>query len=46
MDKKKQKIEKISKPFLKGDVYDRTTMPSALKFFAGTVVLAVVFLIF
>ena len=45
-DTKKQKIEKISKPFLKGDVYDRTTMPSALKFFAGTVVLAVVFLIF
>ena len=46
MDKKKQKIEKVSKPYLKGDMYDRTTLPTALKFFAGTVVLAVVFLIF
>lgn len=43
---KKQKIEKVSKPFLKGDMYDRTSLPSALKFFAGTVVMAIVFLIF
>lgn len=46
MDKKKQKIEKVSKPYLKGDMYDRTTLPNAMKFFAGTVVLAIVFLIF
>lgn len=46
MDKKKQKIEKVSKPFLKGDLYDRTTLPTAFKFFIGTVIMAVVFLIF
>ena len=44
--KKKQKIEKVTKPYLKGDMLDRTTGPAALKFFAGTVILAVVFLIF
>lgn len=43
--KKKNKIEKVSKPYLKGDAYDRTTIPGALKFFAGTVVMAVVFLV-
>lgn len=43
--KKKQKIEKVSKPYLKGDIMDRTTMPGALKFFGGTVGMAVVFLI-
>lgn len=42
---KKQKIEKVSKPYLKGDAIDRTTLPGALKFFAGTVALAIVFLI-
>jgi len=46
MDKKKQKIEKVSKPYLKGDIYDRTTLPQALKSFAGVVVMAIVFLIF
>lgn len=46
MDKKKQKIEKVSKPYLKGDIYDRTSLPTALKFFAATVVVAVVFLLF
>ncbi len=46
MDKKKQKIEKVSKPYLKGDIYDRTTLPQALKFFAGVVVMAIIFLIF
>ena len=43
---KKQKIEKVSKPYLKGDMYDRTTLPNALKFFAATIVLAIVFLLF
>lgn len=42
---KKKKIEKVSKPYLKGDVFDRTTLPGALKFFAGTVVMSIVFLI-
>lgn len=46
MEKKKQKIQKVSKPYLKGDIYDRTTIGQALKFFAGTVVMAIVFLIF
>ena len=43
--KKKAKIEKVSKPYLKGDVYDRTTIPGALKFFVGTVVMAIVYLL-
>ncbi len=43
--KKKQKIEKVSKPYLKGDMIDRTTVPGALKFFGGTVIMAVLFLI-
>lgn len=42
---KKNKIEKVTKPYLKGDLYDRTTLPGALKFFIGTVVMAIVFLI-
>lgn len=42
---KKKKVEKVSKPYLKGDVFDRTTLPGALKFFAGTVVMTIVFLI-
>lgn len=41
----KQKIQKVTKPYMKGSVYDRTTLPGALKFFGGTVVLCVVFLI-
>lgn len=45
MNAKKQKIEKVTKPYLKGSVYDRTTLPGALKFFGGTVVLCFVFLI-
>ncbi len=45
MDAKKQKTEKISKPFIRGDAFDRTTLPGALKFFAGTVAMAIVFLI-
>lgn len=45
MNAKKQKIEKVSKPYLKGDIVDRTTLPGALKFFLGTLVMAVAFLI-
>ncbi len=45
MDAKKQKIEKVSKPYVTGDAFDRTTLPGALKFFGGTVAMAVVFLI-
>lgn len=43
--KKKHKIEKVSKPYMKGDMFDRTTLPGALKFFVGTVLMAVIFLI-
>lgn len=45
MNAKKQKIQKVTKPYLKGSAYDRTTLPGALKFFGGTVVLCFVFLI-
>ena len=45
MKKKAQKIEKVKKPYIKGDIFDRTTLPGALKFFGGTVVMAVLFLI-
>lgn len=44
-NQKKAKIEKVSKPYLRGDMYDRTTIPGALKFFTGTVVMAVIFLV-
>lgn len=44
--KKKQKIEKVSKPYLKGDMIDRTTLPGAGKFFFGMLGMAVAFLIF
>lgn len=43
--KKKQKIEKVTKPYLKGSVYDRTTLPGAFKFFMGMIGMAVAFLI-
>lgn len=45
MNTKKQKIQKVTKPYLKGAAIDRTTLPGALKFFGGTIVLCVVFLI-
>lgn len=45
MNAKKQKIQKVTKPYMKGSVCDRTTLPGALKFFGGTIVLCVVFLI-
>lgn len=41
----KKKIGKVSKPYLKGDAFDRTTVPGALKFFIGNIVMAVVFLV-
>ena len=44
-DKKKQKIEKVSKPYLTGDILDRTTPGVCLKFFLGTVAMAVGFLV-
>ena len=43
--KNKQKIEKVTKPYMKGDVIERTTLAGAAKFFVGTVAMAVVFLI-
>lgn len=43
--KKKNQIEKVTKPYLKGDAWDRTTLRGALKFFAGIVVMAVAFLL-
>lgn len=43
--KKKNKVEKVSKPYLKGSAFDKTTIPGALKFFAGTVVMAVIYLV-
>ena len=43
--KNKPKIKKVSKPYLKGDMFDRTTIPGALKLFAGIVVMAVIFLV-
>lgn len=43
--KKKQKIERVSKPYLKGEMIDRTTLPGALKFFAGSIAMTVAFLV-
>ncbi len=45
MPNKKKKIERVVKPYLTGDIFDRTTFPSALKFFIGTLVMAVAFVI-
>ena len=42
---KKHKIPKVTKPYLKGDMIDRTTLPGAVKFFFGTVVMAILFLV-
>ena len=44
--KNKQKIEKVSKPYLRGDMYDRTTLPGAFKFFLGMLGMALAFVIF
>lgn len=43
--KKKNRIEKVTKPYLKGKAFDRTTLSTALKFFFGTLGMALVFLI-
>lgn len=45
MNAKKQKIEKVTKPYLTGDIVDRTTLGGALKFFIGTVVMCIAYLI-
>lgn len=42
---KKNKIEKVTKPYMKGDVCDRTTIHGALKFFAGVAVMGILFLV-
>lgn len=42
---KKQKIQKVTKAYIKGDMIDRTTLPSAVKFFFGMVVMTILFLI-
>lgn len=44
--KNQQKIAKVTKPYLKGDMYDRTTLPGAIKFFFGMLGMAVAFLLF
>ena len=44
--KKTQKIEKVSKPYLTGDMFDRTTLGSAVKFFFGMIGMTVAFVIF
>ena len=45
-NKKKQKIDKVTKPYIKGDMFDRTTIPGAVKFFFGMLGMSVAFLIF
>ena len=45
MNAKKQKVEKVTKPYLTGDIVDRTTLGGALKFFIGTVVMCIAYLI-
>ncbi len=44
MDKSK-KIKRVVKPYLTGDIFDRATIGSALKFFVGILVMAVAFMI-
>lgn len=39
MDKKRQKIEKVTKPYLRGSMIDKTLPGGALKFFAFTVLM-------
>ena len=43
--KKQQKVEKVTKPYLTGDLIDRSTMTGALKFLVSLVVMAVLYLI-
>ena len=41
----KKKIEKVSKPYLKGDAIDRTTVSGGVKHFVGTIVMAIAYLV-
>ncbi len=41
--KKPQKIEKVTKPYLRGAAYDKTVLPGALKMFFGTLVMTLAF---
>ncbi|MBQ7849165.1 MAG: hypothetical protein IJ343_05530 [Clostridia bacterium] len=43
MQNKKQKIEKVSKPFIRGKIVDRTLPGGALKFFAFTALMMFVY---
>ena len=43
MQKKKQKPERVSKPYLTGRMIDRSTLGGALKFFASTLLLVFVY---
>ncbi len=45
MANKKMKVEKVTKAYMKGDLFDRSTIPAALKFFIGTCIMCVLFLI-
>jgi len=45
MANKQNKVEKVTKAYMKGDIFDRTTLPSAFKVFIGTGVMCVLFLI-
>lgn len=45
MKNNKQHIEKVSKPFMRGDATDSTTLGVAIKFFFGTLGMTVAFLI-
>lgn len=43
--RKKQKIEKVTKPYMKGAPTDRTTLTGALKFFFAMVAMTIAFLL-
>ncbi len=45
MKNNKQHIEKVTKPFMRGDAIDSTTMGVAVKFFFGTLGMTVAFLL-
>jgi len=42
---KKMQVEKVTKPYLKGSIVDKTTLPGALKFFLATVMMSILFMI-
>ncbi len=43
--KKKQKIQRVTKPYMQGDSLDRITLPGALKFFFATLAMTLIFVI-